>query len=315
MPGANMANAEMLDRAQGSLFGQLAGDSLGSLVEFQPPERIGRLYPEGVRDLADGGTWNLLAGQPTDDSELALALARTLVRVGTFDAEAVFDSYRRWLSSSPFDVGTTTVAGLRGQPDPESQANGALMRVSPLGIFGARHSSEQVAEWAAADAWLTHPNPICRQASSLYARAIALAVREGPSSSELYGRIVDWSQDTSPDVRREVRSAEVSPPAEYMRNQGWVLTALRNALWQLLNAPNPEEGIVDTVMRGGDTDTNAAIAGALLGAVHGFDALPERWTQAILACNPSPDNPKAANPRPQEYWPKDARQLAERLLG
>lgn len=310
-----MANAEMLDRAQGSLFGQLAGDSLGSLVEFQPPARIGRLYPDGVRDLADGGTWNLLAGQPTDDSELALTLARTLVRDGTFDAEAVFDSYRRWLSSSPFDVGAATVAGLRGQPDPESQSNGALMRVSPLGIFGARHSSEQVAEWAAADAGLTHPNPVCRQVSSLYARAVALAVREGPTSSELYRTIVDWSQDTSPDVRREVRSAELSPPAEYMQNQGWVLTALRNALWQLLNAPNPEEGIVDTVMRGGDTDTNAAIAGALLGAVHGFDALPKRWTQAILACRPSPDNPKAANPRPQEYWPNDALELAERLLG
>ena len=58
-----------------------------------------------------------------------------------------------------------------------------------------------------------------------------------------------------------------SPPDDYVDKMGWVLIAFRNALWQLLHAENVEEGIVDTIMRGGDTDTNAAICGALLGAV------------------------------------------------
>ena len=65
----------------------------------------------------------------------------------------------------------------------------------------------------------------------------------------------------------------------------WVLIALRNALWRLLRASSLEEGVVDTVMRGGDTDTNAAIAGTLLGAVHGRDAVPaRRRVKCILAC-------------------------------
>lgn len=68
-----------LSRAQGCLLGQLAGDALGSLVEFQSPEEIRRSYPEGVRELADGGTWNTIAGQPTDDSEMAMLLARMLI--------------------------------------------------------------------------------------------------------------------------------------------------------------------------------------------------------------------------------------------
>ncbi len=55
------------------------------------------------------------------------------------------------------------------------------------------------------------------------------------------------------------------------------MIAFRNALWQLLNALSFEEGVVDTVMRGGDTDTNAAICGALLGAVYGLDAIPVQW--------------------------------------
>jgi ADP-ribosyl-[dinitrogen reductase] hydrolase len=72
-----LRRSEMLERAQGCLLGQLAGDALGSLVEFQTPEQIRREYPDGVRELADGGTWNTVAGQPTDDSEMALCGAGT----------------------------------------------------------------------------------------------------------------------------------------------------------------------------------------------------------------------------------------------
>ncbi len=77
-------NPAHISRAQGCLLGQLAGDALGSLVEFQSPQQIQQRYPEGVRDLAAGGTWNTLAGQPTDDSEMALLLARMLVKTGFY---------------------------------------------------------------------------------------------------------------------------------------------------------------------------------------------------------------------------------------
>lgn len=74
-------HSAQLSRAQGCWLGQLTGDSLGSLVEFLTAEQIHRRYPHGVRDVIDGGTFNTIAGQPTDDSEMALALARTLVRM------------------------------------------------------------------------------------------------------------------------------------------------------------------------------------------------------------------------------------------
>lgn len=78
----------MIDRAQGCMPGQLAGDSLGSLVEFQTPEVIRRRYPGGLRELADGGTFNTIAGQPTDDSEMSLLLARTLAEKKRYDPAA-----------------------------------------------------------------------------------------------------------------------------------------------------------------------------------------------------------------------------------
>ena len=111
-----------------------------------------------------------------------------------------------------------------------------------------------------------------------------------------------------------LEKAADAPPPEYVRQQGWVLTALHNALWQLLHAPDLEEGVIDTIMRGGDTDTNAAIAGALLGAVYGIKAVPERWTRTILDCRPAKDRPEVAHPRPKDLWPVDALWLAKSLV-
>jgi ADP-ribosylglycohydrolase len=92
-----------------------------------------------------------------------------------------------------------------------------------------------------------------------------------------------------------------------------VLTAFRNALWQLLHAPNFEAGIVDTVMRGGDTDTNAAICGALLGSIYGSKAVPVQWTEALFSCRPSAGKSGVKRPRPECFWPVDVLDLAEEL--
>jgi len=313
---STLRQAEMLERAQGCLPGQLAGDSLGSLVEFRAPDDIRREYPNGVRELADGGTWNTIAGQPTDDSEMALSLARMMADQGRYDPDEARKAYIFWLDSGPFDCGMTVAGGLRGRPNPDSQANGAMMRISPLGIFGANHAPELVAEWARQDAAITHSNPVCQQVNALFTMAIAHAVRPGCDARKLYEQIVAWAEDMKVDgsLLEAVRGAAESPPADYVHQQGWVLTAFRNSLWQLLHATNLEEAVVDTVMRGGDTDTNAAICGALLGAVHGRDAVPGQWVESLLNCRPAAGQPNVRRPRPECFWPVDALELAERLL-
>lgn len=309
------ARANLLSRAQGCMIGQLAGDALGGLVEFQSPAEILGRYPDGVRELAPGGTWNTLAGQPTDDSEMALLLARMLVERCTYDAGAALGAYRYWLASGPFDCGATTLSGLRGSLNHDSQANGAMMRISPLGIFGAKHPLEDVAMWARQDAELTHPNPVCVQANALFAMALAHAVATGPEPRDLYQTIVEWAVDmqAGPALMDAIQAAALAPPADYVRQQGWVLIALQNALWQLIHAGNFTSGVVDTVMRGGDTDTNAAICGALLGAVYGLDAVPAQWLDAILNCRPKVGQPGVHRPRPECFWPVDALELARRL--
>ncbi len=271
-------DAEILSRAEGCLLGQLAGDALGSLAEFQSPSDIRRRYPDGVRELADGGTWDTIAGQPTDDSEMALMLARMLVKEQRYDAEEARKAYVFWLNSHPFDCGGTVSAGLRGKPNPDSQANGALMRISPLGIFCWKSDLAKTSQLAQLDASLTHPHPICGQANALFAMAIAQLISRLRTPRQIYEDIRCWTTEMHVEkpLMDAVLNAADKVPADYVQQQGWVIIAFQNALWQLLHAPSLEEGVVDTVMRGGDTDTNAAIAGALLGAAYGRDAVPKQ---------------------------------------
>ncbi|HEY3121093.1 MAG TPA: inositol monophosphatase family protein [Vicinamibacteria bacterium] len=311
--GAAIVDSARLARAQGCLLGQVAGDSLGGLVEFQTAEQIASAHPDGPRRLEDGGVWGTLAGQPTDDSEMALALARKTVARGRYEAEVVAAAYREWLASGPFDVGNTVRAALEGRPAPESQANGSLMRASPLGIFAHALSAEQAARLGAQDSGLTHPNPVCGDAVSAYVVALAAAIGRGLSPQEVYAEALACAGSRgSGAVAEALRRARDEPPRCDRDHQGWVLIALQNAFFEVLHAPSLEEGVVATVRRGGDTDTNAAIAGALLGAVHGRDAVPRQWRLMVSSCRSHPL--RARRPRPREYWPVDALEIAERLL-
>lgn len=332
-PGPAMADPFRLQRAQGCLLGQLAGDALGSLVEFGSVLAIRQRYPAGVRELRDGGTWNTIAGQPTDDSELALSLARSILRQGSYDVEEAAQAYAGWCRSNPFDIGHATMSALgsvnpadcvhrraaaaaRAGADPTTQANGSLMRISPLGIWGHRLPLDQLADDARADSQLTHPHPICQEACAVFSVAIALAIAQGLGAVDLYHETIAWAERScnEPGVLADLRAAEHEPPADFQTHQGWVRIAFQNAFYQLLHAPSPEEGIAETVMAGGDTDTTAAIAGALLGAVGGREAIPSRWRRAILTCRPLWGFEGIHQPRPRAFWPVDALTLAECLL-
>lgn len=312
--GEAVAEPGLLSRAQGCLLGQVAGDSLGSLVEFQEAARIAEAFPDGPRELQDGGEWRTLAGQPTDDSEMALALARAIVARGRYVAEDALHAYRLWYRSGPFDVGHTTRAALNGYLMSESEANGSLMRVSPLAIFAHALPPRSAAELARQDSGLTHPNRVPSDASAAFVVAVTHAIRAGDGAEAAWAAALAWSRDAdaTPRVTEALERAPREAPVCDQQNQGWVLIALQAAFHAALNFESLEEGVVSTVRRGGDTDTNAAIAGALLGAIHGRDAIPAQWRSMILSCRAHPT--RAPRPRPMTYWPSDALELAELLL-
>jgi ADP-ribosylglycohydrolase/fructose-1,6-bisphosphatase/inositol monophosphatase family enzyme len=334
--GVALRSAPVRHRATGAWLGQLIGDALGAQVEGMDTYAIRRRHPAGVVDMRDGrGPFCTLAGQPTDDSEMALALARTLLRDGRFDAAQTLDSYIAWLATNPFDLGATVGRALRaglaqqlaGAPQsvrlqrtleagvPDSQANGAAMRVSPLGIFGWAHNPDTVAHWAREDARLTHPHPLCLDSSAIIAVAISHGIASGDGPRATAEHVLQWAKRrcTAEAVSWLDAATQGPPPLDVRKSAGWVALSLWLGFRALWTEQEPAQALQDIVDGGGDTDTHAAIAGALLGAVHGAEAWPRNWVQPVLTCRPQEGLEGVRHPRPRWLWPTDALVLAEHL--
>lgn len=339
----------VIRRAWGCLLGQIAGDSLGSQVEFKKEADIRALYPAGMDELEGSALYRTLPGQPTDDSEMALALARTLARDKDFCADHVRAAYEEWLRSHPVDFAHAVFRALHGKPDMRSESNCALMRVSPLGIFGASlvpetllpchdggepdwkgvsrdEGMKKLALWATEEAGLTCPHSLCRAAGAAYVTALACGVRSGSrkgmvqTALAVVDALPSWSRGLVDEasagrVRDCLILAEQERPEDYQNDMSHVLTALQNGFWQLLHAADAGAGVRDTVMRGGDSAANGAVAGALLGAALDIDSFPHQWADAVLACRPEAGRPGVSQPRPESCWPLDFMPLAESLLG
>jgi ADP-ribosyl-[dinitrogen reductase] hydrolase len=320
------AESLLLDRAFGCMLGQVIGDSLGSQVEFRTQAQIARAHPDGVRDLNDSPVWDTLAGQPTDDSELALALARAIVTAGAYDAEAVATAYAAWYGSPPFDCGGTTAtafsaaaaarrskaAAAQAAANQASQANGSLMRIAPVGIIAATPAA--AARLAAVDSTLSHPHPVCQAACAAFAAAISAALNGADRPAMLATALATataWG--VAPVIETLRRAAAGTNAPDFQTQMGWVLIALQNAFFHLAAGTPVEAALIQTVGQGGDTDTNGAIAGALLGAADGRTALPQRWIGQVLTCRPD-RGLHPARPRPDIYWPDDLLDLTEALL-
>ena len=263
--------------------------------------------------MEESPVWETLPGQLTDDTELALALADSILENEGWIREKAQASYRQWLESGPFDCGTTTWRGIHEEHDEESQTNGALMRVWPIGIVCATARREQVEGWARGDATVTHPNSVCQQVNMLYAGAIARAVGEGMTGKELYRWIVERTGED--DIDEQVREwTRERRPKRFAPQMGWVKIAYTNALDHLEKESSVEQAVVQTVAQGGDTDTNACVVGALVGAIQGEEAVPARWRESLRCCRPEHGREGVKRPRPEEYWPTRGIEVADRLI-
>lgn len=301
----------MLHKAQGCLLGLIAGDNLGSHGEFKFKYEISKLYPKGIKNLIPGGIFNLEAGQPTDDGEMAISLSKAIINNKGFDKDIVLSSYIDWAESDPFDIGITIGNSLLNNSiDPNSASNGSLMRVAPIGIYGANLDLDTVAALAIQDAQCTHDNDIVFETNSIYARAISLAINSDISPRELFDQMVNWA--SIPVIREKMIEAILTPPKNMDSYQkGFCLTALQNAMYHLYHTSDFSKAINSTFKQGGDSDTNCAITGALLGAVYGITSIPQQWIDSVSNCKP---NHLSLKPRPQHYWPHDILILSEQLL-
>jgi ADP-ribosyl-[dinitrogen reductase] hydrolase len=272
-----MMQEPIADRALAAFLGLAVGDALGATVEFVSREEI-RTRHGVLRDIVGGGWLRLRAGAVTDDTEMSLALARSLVRRGGLDPLDLCEEFARWLRSGPVDVGHTCRRGIRrflvegtvAGPVREGDAgNGAAMRVLPVAL-ATRPGDERAARWTLAQAHVTHHHPLSDAAALALVDMVGILVAGGVRA----------------DVRERAEAlVEAHPEFAFTPWRGragaHVVETLQTVFDVFFSENDFETTVIETVARGDDADTTGAIAGMLAGAAHGVAAIPRRWLRAL----------------------------------
>ena len=300
----------VLDRALGAVLGSACGDALGAGYEGW---YYNSLLPADPADLAmiGGGLGDWKEGEWTDDTQMALGILDVLAERrggGSTDLVAIGQNFLDWAATDPPDIGNQTrevlqtdvdAVDLRAWSDEVQElkgddvGNGGLMRCAPVALL-APYDREAVAHLAAEASRLTHAHADSREACVLWCEAIRLAIGgASPVSAAQWKELVASGLDLVSDGRQAVWEERIDEavqlPQEAFDENGWVVWAFQAALSAIVHTPVPAgepahhlaEVLRTAVMIGGDTDTVAAIAGALVGARWGKSALPEEWLDIL----------------------------------
>jgi ADP-ribosylglycohydrolase len=278
------------DRLRGIAVGAVVGDALGMPLEFKPPR------PEHAQ-VTEMITGPLPAGTFTDDTEMALCLAESLLLTSPLNTRDLSGRFTAWYQSGPTDVGVHTAKVLRAVAagtdyalaaqqvqalDPDSAGNGGVMRAWPLAI--ARHASPGLlAAETRSQCELTHPHADSVNGSLLFNFILyhLLKASEAPDLAlrEAIAKAADQVL-LDPDFLLAVNLSSLRLPID-LKNTGWVRHSLESALWAVQTTRSFEEALVKVVNLGNDADTAGCLTGALAGAMYGLSGIPQRWRQAI----------------------------------
>ncbi len=300
-------------RALGAVLASAAGDALGAPYELKP--NLADLLPPPPADVPLKESRRFARGEWTDDTAMAIPLLEAAAAHADLREPRALDRvvYRWMLWASPLPGGghakgigrqTRTIfrtpgmqahfrageAGLGAACEAEarkfheqtgrSAGNGSLMRVGPLAL-GYLDDEAACAAAARAQARLTHPEEDACDGAVLWALAVRHAILTGEAD-------VRVGLELLPREARErwaprLDEADIHGPEAFAEKSTWVVAALQAAWASVrLGAGGGVKGVLETAVRGGgDTDTVAAIAGALAGAVHGAESVPRDWVEAL----------------------------------
>ena len=285
----------MENRHRGTLIGLAIGDALGAAVEFKSP---GSFAP--VTGYRSGGPHGLDAGEWTDDTSMALALADSIATSG-WDLNDQADRYVQWWKTGKysvngrcFDIGITTRSALSsyiaqknalasGDRSDRASGNGSIMRLAPVPIrFGHLYSSQldELSRLAEESSLPTHASEQCVSACRYLATVLA-ALIQGKDRDEVLSpawqplQQLDEIKPLHPLIQEIAQGSfrQKQPPA--IQGLGWVVKSLEASLWAFHDAETFEEAVLKAVNLGDDADTTGAICGQLAGAFWGESGIPE----------------------------------------
>ena len=302
----------MLEKIKSVMIGHAVGDALGVPVEFASRKE---LEETPVSDMEGFGTYPYPAGTWSDDTSMSIAALDSLAD-GEIKWNEIMHNFGKWLSENEytpsgetFDVGRTCLNAIvnyfnndikateSGGRDEHSNGNGSLMRIHPFVLYEYAKGTFDLNVIHKASA-LTHAHDRSRMACGIYAfvlwellknpqkSSVRLALNramhyynkfaENKKFANLYRRIglVTIHFEDADTFKRANR--------DEIKGSGYVVDTLEAAIWCLLNTNSYKDCVLTAVNLGDDTDTVAAIAGGLAGALYGYDEIPENWRNTLI---------------------------------
>ena len=287
------------DKLKGTVYGQAIGDALGVGTEGMTDEDMAWKYPNGIQHYSDifqdrhRKRWKI--GDWTDDTDMMLCIATAVIKDKGVNYTTIAHNFKDWADGEPMGIGETTYKVLSfgdyienpfkaskmlwDMSHQQSAANGGVMRTSIVGLFPI-----EVEEFAANICRLTHYDPRCAGSCAIVSLLIHALVYEEENLS--YHQIVEIGQKYDSRIREyidlsmntDIRALELQD----WDSVGYTLKTLAAGLWAYWNAKSFEEGLLSVVRAGGDADTNAAVACAILGAKYGFNAIPQEYVDGLI---------------------------------
>jgi ADP-ribosyl-[dinitrogen reductase] hydrolase len=295
--------AHRRQRVIGALVGSVVGDALGAPFEFGPGGRFSARFPAPARgsatEMCGGQGWQ--PGEWTDDTQMGLLVAASLLEHGDLDEADLWQRFVAWVDAGPADVGIQTRQVLSASGDWRTAArrhfeaghraagNGSIMRTIPAAVFYARAGTAATAHAARRISALTHGDPAAGEGCAIYHRLIAAALDGDDPLAVLPDALADVPADLRPEWA-EVLNEKWTPKNARQPN-GAVWPTLGTAVWALRQTWSFENALRAVVDLGGDTDTVACVTGGLLGAAYGIQAIPSRWTTPLRGVVPGHQPP------------------------
>lgn len=282
---------DRVQRAAGALVGSAVGDALGAPFEFGLAGDFSARFPKpGLGgEMCGGGGWD--AGEATDDTQMAVHVADSLLAHAGLDLPDIFGRFQRWASAEPKDIGLQTedvltnglpwnlAAQAHFQVNMRAAGNGSLMRATTAALFFAQAGRAATMDAARRVAALTHGDRAAWEGTAVFHELLRLALE----SADPLAHLPETLALVHPD-HRDRYALVLAPgwhPDDATEFNGAVWPCLGSAVWALRTTTSYEEAVRAAVDLGGDTDTVAAVAGALAGARHGLAAIPTEWMTTL----------------------------------
>ncbi len=239
--------------------------------------------------MCGGGGWE--PGEATDDTQMAVLVAESLLQRGGPDLPDMFARFQQWAAGEPKDIGLQTedvltngmpwdlAAALHFQVNRRAAGNGSLMRASTSAVYFARAGQSATMDAARRIAALTHGDRAAWEGSAIFHELIRLSLT-GVDPLRALPDVLDLV-DAGHRQRYATVLATDWHPDQATEFNGAVWPCLGSAVWALRSTTGFEDALRAAIDIGGDTDTVAAVTGGLAGAYYGWEAIPARWTESL----------------------------------